>query len=130
MLHKDSTWNNDTWELVPHFPHMNFVGCKWVFKTKLHFDRTLKLKGTLCDRKPSLKFLVSTSLKLILSSGRQLLKPCLLRCWLTSGTSVSQFMDIKNAFLTSRLSEPVYMEQRAGSNAFNGRIAVVTSEGP
>ena len=29
---------NRTWELVPHHPSMNAVGCEWVLKSKLHAD--------------------------------------------------------------------------------------------
>ncbi|KAL0346359.1 UNVERIFIED_CONTAM: putative mitochondrial protein [Sesamum calycinum] len=33
---------NNTWKLIPLRNGKNAIGCKWVFKTKLHADRTLE----------------------------------------------------------------------------------------
>ncbi|XP_041017926.1 uncharacterized mitochondrial protein AtMg00820-like [Juglans microcarpa x Juglans regia] len=40
--------DNNTWTLVPHSPHMDVIGCKWVFTTKINVDSTLnQLKARL-----------------------------------------------------------------------------------
>ncbi|CAL9029283.1 unnamed protein product [Prunus brigantina] len=33
--------SNGTWELVPHEPTHNLIGCKWVFRIKRHPDGTI-----------------------------------------------------------------------------------------
>ncbi|KAF5454823.1 hypothetical protein F2P56_024460 [Juglans regia] len=40
--------DNNTWTLVPRSPHMDIIGCKWVFKTKINADGTVnRLKAHL-----------------------------------------------------------------------------------
>jgi hypothetical protein len=34
--------NNGTWSLVPSKPHVNLVGCKWVFRVKRHADGSIE----------------------------------------------------------------------------------------
>ena len=29
---------NDTWDLVPHTPHLKAIGCRWIYKVKLHAE--------------------------------------------------------------------------------------------
>lgn len=32
---------NGTWHLVPYLPHMNLIGCKWVFRIKRKADGSI-----------------------------------------------------------------------------------------
>ncbi|XP_019160923.1 PREDICTED: uncharacterized protein LOC109157475 [Ipomoea nil] len=34
--------HNNTWELTPATPHMNIIGCKWVFRTKRKVDGSVE----------------------------------------------------------------------------------------
>ncbi|RVW74885.1 Retrovirus-related Pol polyprotein from transposon RE1 [Vitis vinifera] len=77
---------NDTWVLVPRPQHHNVVGCRWIFKTKLHFDGPVVRPATV---------------RIILSLA------------VTSGWRLHQ-LNVKNAFLHGFLNEEVYMEQPPG----------------
>ena len=37
----DALQKHQTWVLVPPSPHFNLVGCKWVYKLKLHSDGSI-----------------------------------------------------------------------------------------
>jgi hypothetical protein len=42
---------NHTWVLVPPQPTMNIIGCRWIFKTKVHLDGSLdRLKSHLVTK--------------------------------------------------------------------------------
>lgn len=34
--------HNRTWALAPYKPHMNIIGCKWIFRFKPYDDGTIK----------------------------------------------------------------------------------------
>ncbi|BBN68554.1 transposable element gene [Prunus dulcis] len=38
----DALLRNDTWSLVPASPHMNVIGCKWVFRVKRKADGSIE----------------------------------------------------------------------------------------
>ncbi|GKV25872.1 hypothetical protein SLEP1_g35253 [Rubroshorea leprosula] len=104
---------NDTWDLVPREAHMNVVGCKWVFKTKLKPDGNLDcLKARLVAKGfhqiEGFDFLETFSL---------VVKPASIHIVITTscmkGWTIRQ-LNVKNAFLHGYLSKPVYMKQPPG----------------
>ncbi|GKV11134.1 hypothetical protein SLEP1_g22416 [Rubroshorea leprosula] len=104
---------NDTWDLVPREAHMNVVGCKWVFKTKLKPDGNLdRLKARLVAKGfhqiEGLDFLETFSPVVKPASIRTVITTACMKDW-----TIRQ-LDVKNAFLHGYLSEPVYMEQPPG----------------
>ncbi|CAB4303487.1 unnamed protein product [Prunus armeniaca] len=96
-----------TWSLVPSSSHQNAAGCKWVFKNKRCFDRSIKAhlitKGfhqhsgiNYFDTfSPAVKSItIRTILSIVVSCG-----------W-----GIWQ-LDVKNAFLHGYLSEAMFMQQ-------------------
>nr|CAN83877.1 hypothetical protein VITISV_014760 [Vitis vinifera] len=104
---------NDTWVLVPRPQHHNVVGCRWVFKTKLHSDGSIE-RHKAC--------LVAQGFSQVhgLDFGdtfSPVVRPATVRIILslavTSGLRLHK-LDVKNAFLHGFLNEEVYMEQPPG----------------
>ena len=99
--------------MVPTPPHANLVGCKWVFKIKLHSDG----------------FIVRYKAKLVAEGFHQqagidysetfspVIKPATVRLVLAIVVSCNwplKQLDVSNAFLHGYLKEEVYMQQPLG----------------
>ncbi|KAL6346966.1 hypothetical protein AAG906_006026 [Vitis piasezkii] len=104
---------NDTWDLITRPINHNVVGCRWIFKTKLHANGSIErhkahlvAKGFSqihgLDFEDTFSPVVHpATIRIILSIA------------VTYGWSLHQ-LDVKNAFLHGHLSEEVYMEQPPG----------------
>jgi hypothetical protein len=102
--------NNHTWVLVPRQPHMNVIGCKWVFKTKLNSDGSLdRLKARLVAKGYNQQEGVDYT-----EIFSPIIRPATIRTILTvatiKGWSLRQ-LDVKNAFLHGHLDTTVFMNQ-------------------
>ena len=99
--------------MVPTPPHANLVGCKWVFKIKLHSDG----------------FIVRYKAKLVAKGFHQqagidysetfspVIKPATVRLVLAIVVSCNwplKQLDVSNAFLHGYLKEEFYMQQPLG----------------
>lgn len=104
---------NSTWDLIPRTSYMNVVRCKWVYKSKLNADGTLKrLKARLVAKGfpqvPGIDFTETFSPVVKPATIRVVRSVALARKW-----SIRQ-LDVKNAFLHGRLVELVFMAQPPG----------------
>lgn len=109
----DALQQNSTWTLVPLTPHMNVVGCKWVFRIKRHsngdiqhYKARLVAKGF--HQNPGIDLFKTFSLDVKASTIRIVLSIAVSQGW-----SLCQ-LDLNNAFLNGTLTEDVYMAQPPG----------------
>ena len=102
-----------TWSLVPAPPHVNLVGCKWVFKLKLNSDGSIsRYKARLVAKgfhqQAGVNFHETFS---------PMIKPTIVRLVLAIALSCQwelRQLDVSNAFLHGYLKEEVYMHQPPG----------------
>lgn len=102
-----------TWTLIPPSPAYKVIGCKWVYRIKLHPDGSVsRYKARLVakgyDQTPELDFHETFS---------PVIKPTTVRLVISLVVSLSwpiQQLDIQNAFLHGDLTETVYMQQPPG----------------
>ena len=104
---------NNTWVLVPRQPSMHIIGCRWIFKTKLHLDGSLdRLKARLVakgyNQQERVDFLETFSPVICPATICIILTLATMKGW-----SLRQ-LDVKNAFLHRHLDTTVFMDQPPG----------------
>lgn len=114
MQHEfDALRTNDTWSLVPRPNIENFIGSKWMYRTKYHANGSLNVyKVRLVARGftqiPGIVFTHTFSLIVKAFTNRVVLSLAFINGW-----DLCQF-DVNNAFLHDHLDKIVYMEQPPG----------------
>ncbi|XP_078438594.1 uncharacterized protein LOC144709063 [Wolffia australiana] len=104
---------NGTWTLVPPLPHARILGCKWVYRLKLHPDGSVdrhkaRLVAQGFRQTLGVDFDESFSPVIKIITVHLLLATAVSRGW-----CIHQ-LDVSNAFLHGDLQETVYMRQPPG----------------
>ena len=101
-----------TWSLVPYTEGMHVLGCRWVFRTQLNVDGTLKKRRSRLvakgyEQSEGIDYLDTYSPVVRTATIRTVLHLATVLQW-----EMRQF-DVQHAFLHGDLNEKVYMRQPA-----------------
>lgn len=115
--------SNHTWDITDLPPSKRGIGCKWLYKTKLHADDSLdKHKARLVilgnHQRPLEDYTQTFAPVAKMTTMRSLLAVAAINHW-----TVHQ-MDVKNAFLHGDLDEIVYMKLPPGYTSLGSRISL------
>ena len=104
---------NQTWEIVKRPKRKTVIGCRWVFRKKLNADKEIeRYKARLVARGfsqiPGQDFFETYSPVIRKKTLRLMLAIAVEKGWATA------HIDVKCAYLNSRLTEELYMEQPVG----------------
>jgi hypothetical protein len=104
---------NDSWDIVPRLVNHNMIGCRWIFKTKLYADGSIKHhKARLVAKGFSqihgLDFKDTFNPVVRPATVQIILSIIVIFGWLLHQ------LNVNNAFLHGHISEEVYMDQPPG----------------
>lgn len=109
----ESLIGKETWRLVPRPARRRIIRCKWVFKTKLHVDKSVgKMKARLVALRFSQVKRIDFNEVFSPTSRQESIR--LLVSIMAAKNRKARSVDIKTAFLNGDLPENIYMEQPEG----------------
>ena len=102
-----------TWQQVPYRPHMNLIGCNWVFRIKRKADGSIdRYKARLVAKGFHQQQCINFG-----DTFSPVIKPTTIRLILSLAISFNwplRQLNVQNAFLHGYLNEEVYMMQPSG----------------
>ena len=117
----DALTKNHTWDLVTLPPRQSMVGCKWIYKSKTCFDRSIeRYKARLVVKGFTQEYEIDNEETFALVAQISFVHAHL-AVIAPSKWDIFQ-MDVKNAFLNRDLSEEVYMQPLPGLSVESNKV--------